>query len=75
MKELEDTIVFLFFRDAQQRAGMTLAKLRQLWIQTEQSAPASKCRGSFTLFHFLKGFIYFFLERGERREKEGEKYV
>ena len=52
MKELEDTIVFLFFRDAQQRAGMTLAKLRQLWIQTEQSAPASNAEVPLPCFTF-----------------------
>ena len=28
----------------------------------------------FSLFFFLKDFIYLFLERQERREKEGEKY-
>ena len=32
----------------------------------------SRMRQGENLFAFLKDFIYFFLERGEGREKEGE---
>ena len=45
-------------------------KFTEVW---GPSMTGSTLRGFFFKFIFLKDFIYLFLERGERREKERER--